>query len=197
MRSSSKKRLTVVFLILGILMICTCAFLAVFSEISARESADRAKETSEELRALMPEPFGAAADHRTNVSMPMLELDGENFIAILEIPILNTSLPVGADWDTDKLSDYPCRYTGSTYDNTLIIGGRDSIGQLDFAKTISIGNEVFVTDVTGARYSYTVEAIERTKDVSTEALTDIDGHLILFMRNTYSLDYTLVICKAE
>ena len=175
--------------------------IGVISEISCKiclySLVSTSAYTAEKLYSLMPEPYDSFPDNRTSPAMPMVEIDGRNYIGILEIPAYGTSLPIGSQWDSGTVSEYPCRYLGSTYDSSLIIGGSDNKGQLDFVKKISNEDLITVTDTTGQRFTYKVTDIRRTKDVSTENLTSKEADLVLFARNTYSLDYTVIRCTLD
>ncbi len=190
----SKKKFTSVLIGIGIFLILSAVILGIFDIIKNSPNTKACQEIIFEMRGLMPEIQNGVPDSKTNISMPMLEIDGMNFIGIIEIPAFNITLPVYSTWNTAKLSKFPCRYMGSVYNNTLIIGGSDNKGQFDFMKIISENDYVFFTDTTGMRYSYRVDNIEISKDASTESLKGEKGDLIFFARNTYSLDYTIVRC---
>lgn len=188
------KIFTAVLLFAGIaLIVLSCAFYIIF-QISLERSKENAQKITDELSLLMPEIVDAAPELRQNTAMPSLEISKENFIGILDVPSYSSTLPVCDSWNSSKVSKYPCRYTGSVFSDMLIIGGSDNEGQLDFIDEISNYDEVTFTDVSGMRYTYTVTDIRKTKDVSTENLTSKDADLVIFAKNTYSLDYTVIRC---
>lgn len=183
-----------IFLILGIVLLVAAVAAVVIWQSSITLAEKKCRETVDRLYDLMPEVKPAGWDDRVELGMPMLEVDGENYVGILEVLKYDSVLPVAAQWEPGRVSKHPHRYTGSVYDGTLIIGGSDNAGQFDFMKLITQGDTVQFTDVTGGRYTYRVTAIERTKDVSYENLKS-QGALVLFARSTYALDYTVVRCE--
>lgn len=187
-------KLTRILTVAGIALILASVVLIGISAITEKRAEKRAGEIVETLRSLMPEAADGVPDDRVNLTMPMLELDGENFVGIFEIPKYESALPICGVWESGKVSDYPCRYIGNMYDGSLIIGGSDNQGQFDFTKLITADDVVYITDVTGLRYSYVVTEISKTTDVSTENLVSSEADLVLFARNTYSLDYTVIRC---
>ena len=195
MKRSSKSKLRTALTCVGIVLILSAVGLLVFSKISISRAHDNAQKIVSEMYSLMPEVTDGAPDERANPSMPMLQLDGKNFVGIIEVPQFGTRLPIYGKWERSQVTKYPCRYTGSVYSDVLVIGGSDNEGQLDFVKEISNDDSVYITDTTGIRYKYTVYDINRTKDVSAEYLTKSDARLVLFARNTYSFDYTVIYCK--
>ncbi|MBR5774277.1 MAG: hypothetical protein IKY44_05415 [Clostridia bacterium] len=190
-----KSKFRIILTCVGIALIVCAVGLFAYSQIRTRIAKSRAKEIVAQLYSLMPEVTSGAPDDRSDPTMPMLQIDGQDFVGIVEIPTYSKALPIYGKWDASRVSKYPCRYLGSVYSDTLIIGGSDNDGQLDFVKEISNGDNIHITDTTGIRYKYVVFDINRTKDVSTQYLTKTDARLVLFARNTYSLDYTVIYCS--
>lgn len=126
--------------------------------------------------------------------MPVLEIQGEDFIALLEIPSYGKKWPVCGIWDKGKVTLYPCRFCGTSYNGTLIIGGYDQPGQFDFFDTISNGATVTVTDMTGCKFSYVVECVERSTSADSEVLIDDNADLTLFVRDVQLLEYIILRC---
>lgn len=192
-----RNKLTYILIVLGVLLIAAAIITMAVTMISQNQAAKRASEIADDLYALMPDVKNSAPDGRGNVTMSMIEIEGANYVGVIDVPLYNASLPIYGMWETSKVDRFPCRYMGSMYDGSLIIGGSDHEGQFDFLKLISEGETVYVTDTTGARYHYVVSYIEITKDVSTEHLTAEESDLVLFARNSYALDYTMVCCKLK
>lgn len=195
MKSIKGKRLTGILTVFGVALILGAVLLMVVSTAGQNSAMGKNREIVGEIYSLIPEVQNGVFDDRVNMQMPMLEIDGANFAGVIDIPVHGTLLPIYGAWDKNKVSSFPCRYSGSIYDGSLIIGGSDNEGQFDFMKWITGGDSVFVTDMTGSRYSYEVTEIVKTKDVSTENLASEEADLVLFARNTYSLDYTVVRCS--
>ncbi len=191
------KKLNRLVLIVGILLIAAALCLLIFSRTGQKNAADEAAALVAQIRELLPQVQDSIPDERADNAMPMLEINGKNLIGILEVPAYQAQLPLGAEWDVSEVASFPCRYMGSVYENSLIVGGSDNEGQLDFMQTITGGDIVKITDVTGRRYTYVVTRIEKTSDVSTENLRTDEADLTLFARNSYGWDYTVVRCDLQ
>ncbi len=194
---SIKLKLSDIGIIIGVLLVAASLVILIFSQIAQKTAFRNAKGTVSVLQDLMPDTRSAAPDDRANTIMPAVEVSNESFVGIIEIPKYNTELPIREIWNKNKVSKYPCRYLGSIYDGSLIIGGSDNEGQFDFIKLIGNDDAVIITDMTGGRYKYRVCDIRRTKDVSTEYLTSEDTDLVLFAKNSFSFDYTVIRCKLD
>lgn len=197
MRKSGNKRLTTVIMAVGIALMILSVTMVIVTEFAEKIFKKNAESIVSELSALMPDTVDCVLDDRVNTVMPTLEIEETDFAGLIELPDFDKILPVCNEWDKTKISQFPCRYMGSVYDNSLIIGGSDNEGQFDFIKTISNGDTVSITDVEGQRFSFTVTDIRKTKDVSTENLTKKDADLVLFARNSFGFDYTVVRCDLK
>ena len=156
-------------------------------------SAERAAEAVAALQTLLPSPRGAVPEARRDNSMPVLSLEGEDYIGILEIPAFGSALPVGAHWGNS--SRYPCRFSGSVYDRSIRIGATTQAGQYDFYREISVEDSLYFTDMTGNRYSYTVTDIRYAKHAAQETLESREADLMLFIQNVYAFEYIQIYCK--
>lgn len=194
MNGKKRNKFTLIIAVLGVVLILFGVGTLGVSRINQSKATENASETVLALRSLMPEIKSAVSCERYNYTMPMLEINGDNFIGIIEIPLYDTCLPVCGVWSKSDINKYPCRFTGSTYDGSLVIGGSDNKGQFDFMKLISIGDAVYITDTSGNRFGYTVADIVITDDVSAENLCSAEHELTFYARNTYNLKYTIVRC---
>ena len=157
-----------------------------------RAAEQRAEAYVQTLRTVIPEPQGAVPEERRDNTMPVLSLEGTDFVGILEMPGYASVLPVCADWG--RPSKYPCCFSGSIYDGTLQIGGTSQKGQYDFYREISVGDAVYFTDVTGNRYACEVTDIRYEKHADQEALQRNDAALKLFIKNMYAFEYIVIFC---
>lgn len=179
----------------GIVLIFTSMLLFVLWQGYAHNNAKRRQEYIDILYALIPEPQSAVIESRNNNTMPSLNVNGENFVAIIELPMNGASFPVGASWNNNNA--YPCRYTGSIYDGSLVIGTSNQKGQFEFAKEISVGNTVYITDMTGNCYSYEVFDIKYSKHADNDSLNRDEDDLTLFVKNIYAFEYIIIRCNAS
>lgn len=189
-----KYNLTRILEIAGIGLIVLAVGTMLLSGGLQKHWASEARQTAEILYSYLPPVQNGIPEERTNPAMPVLEIDGNNYAGILEIPAYNTFLPIGGQWDRMKILRYPCIYAGSIFEDNLILGGSDAAGQLDFMKKISNGERIWITDMTGIRMCYEVSSIERTPDVSADHLTGKEEDFVIFARNTYAFDYTVIRC---
>ena len=176
----------------GIVLLAAAVITLIFWQQGIRISGERAQDYVRILRTLIPEPGGAVPEERTDNTMPVLSADGTDFIGILEMPRHGSVLPVGAEWG--RPFRYPRCFGGSVYDRSIMIGASSQKGQYDFYREISVGDELFFTDMTGNRYAYTVKSIIYRTHADRAALNSEESALTLFIKNAYAFEYILVFC---
>lgn len=193
MRRSSK-----VIFILGCLLVALSLVMLILSQVQIRQAKRTNIEIVQTMETILTDRREGIKDvEQETTDMPVLELKGEDFVALLEIPSFGIKLPVCGDWDKGKAVSYPCRFCGSVYNGTLVIGGYDQPGQFDFFDRISNGSIVTVTDMTGREFSYVVERVERSGSAQEEVLIDDGADLTLFVRDAQLLEYIILRCVTK
>ena len=100
-----------------------------------------------------------------DMEMPIQEIEGYDYIGMIDIPSLGLSLPVMSEWSYPKLKLAPCRYHGSAYTGCLTIIAHNYRTHFGLLREVLVGTQVLFTDVKGRQFSYevsTVETIEAT-----------------------------------
>ena len=146
---------------------------------------------TEKIEAVLPPYTQGTAEMRYNSEMPMMSVDGNDYVGILEIPSKNIKLPVCSSWDEYKVRSVPCRYTGSIYGN-LVIGGTNTSENFEFLNVLDKGEKIRFIDMTGNMYIYTVFSISHKNNFDLE-LTD--NELVLFTYLNDVSKYVFVNCE--
>ena len=189
-----KKRKFSPLTLLGILLILISAVLAITLYLRTYFGSAESKETVKRMEELLPERSIGVPQAYPDPNMPVLEIKDRDYVAMIEVPSFDVSLPVANDWDGD-LASSPDRFYGSVYDNTMVIGGADADGQFSFCDRIEVGAVITVTDMTGAQFRYRVTLVERSNTAEKEWLASSEYSLTLFCRDAYSMEYVAVRCS--
>lgn len=182
-----------VCVILGIALLVGGVLLWVTAGTPAGHGQKDALQILEKAQALMPQSANRVPEERGNNTMAAMEIDGVNVVGVLEFPQYGRTLPVASQWDTALVSSLPCRFTGSIYDRTMIIGAVD--GQLPFAAQTEVGDRVLLTDMEGGRYTYRVAAIHHAKHATLEKLQAGDYAMTIFVKVSKTSEYLLIRCQ--
>ena len=188
----SKKRLPITLILGGLLMVCGLS-LMLFFQLRSGNAEKTADATVKQILAFLPEQTPGIPENYTNIAMPVLALENGDYCGLVEIPAFGICLPLDNTWDTDKLWAHPCRFWGSVYDKSLVIGSSGQ--QFSFCDKIDLGAYVSITDMTGAEYTYTVSRVDRSRHADQSWLLSDKYDLTLFARGTFSLEYIAVRCS--
>ncbi len=184
-----------IVLILGICLVVISFSLIVGIQIRTHIGANESRKVVTRMNELLPERTAGVPGISSNPNMPVLEIDNVDYVALMEIPTLNLTLPVADAWNSKKLYRSPARFYGSCYDHSLVIGGADNSHQFSFCDKIEVGTVITITDMTGTQFSYTVSRVDRSQSAESNWLISGDYDLTLFCRDTYSMEYIAVRCS--
>lgn len=180
-------------LILGVALVLAGLILVLVSTLPRQLWHKQAQQLAQQIEAALPEKVPGIPETFVKKDMPALGLQGADFIGLVEIPAYGIKLPLCGSWQPGKINRFPCRFTGTVYDSSLIIGG--SHQQLSCLKKVGHGDVVTVTDLQGAVYTYRVSGIRRTDNARIETLERDEANLVLFIRDLYTMEYIIVACK--
>ena len=187
----ASKRTGSILMVGGLLLITAALFLTCRNVREAQQAAAAAEDTARQIESLRVEPPPVpdtvqepeeVPDYLRNpdMEMPVLEIDGHDYIGTLEIPALDLSLPVMSQWSYPNLKLSPCRFSGSAYLDDLIIAGHNYTRHFGGLKHLSIGDEVLFTDADGHVFSYAVSELEQLGPNDVEELESGSWALTLF-----------------
>lgn len=191
----------------GLLLVAAALFLTLYNLWDERRAADTVTQTLEEIVPLVAESVppeendGEAVippDYLLDPGMerPTVEIDGRDYIGTLDIPVLGLSLPILSQWSYPNLKIAPCRYTGDTYEDHLILAGHNYQSHFGMLKELLPGDLVRFTDVDGNIFSYSVETTEVLGKNDVEELEEGDWDLTLFTCTIGGKTRVTVRCRA-
>ena len=112
--------------------------------------------------------------------MPVVMLDGYEYVGYVEIPILGLKLPVMSEWDYTRLKVAPCRQFGSSRTDDLVIAAHNYESHFGRLKDLSAGDTVTFTDMEGIVNTYCVEKIETLNPNEVDAVQNSGYDLVLY-----------------
>jgi len=189
-----RKRPFPLLLVLGIFLVLTGFALMIALQIRTHGGVRYSQGIVSKMEEILPERTAGVPGTYPNIHMPVLQIDGTDYVALVEIPAFGLALPVADQWDSGQLYRSPARFLGSAYDGSLIVGGVDDARQFGFCDEIEHGAIITVTDMTGTQFTYTVSRIDRAKHAQTQWLAEADWDLTLFCQDVYSMEYIAVRC---
>ncbi len=114
------------------------------------------------------------------MDMPEEEIDGQQYIGVLQIPALSLELPVISEWSYPNLKIAPCRYAGSAYLDNMVVAAHNYYSHFGYLQNLSQGDKVTFTDMDGNAFRYEVIEIETLSPFAVDEMTSGDWDLTLF-----------------
>lgn len=142
-----------------------------------------AAQTTDTPAATMPNKGGNTATPSPTAldpEMPVVTLDGYEYVGYVEIPVLALKLPVMADWDYTRLKVAPCRQFGSSRTDDLVIAAHNYENHFGRLKELTKGDTIIFTDMEGIVNTYSVEKIETLKPDEVDAVQNSGYDLVLY-----------------
>ena len=155
-------------MILGGLLLLGALGLAGYNLLSEKRAEEASRAAMEEILAIMPEEIAASVPTVNGQQeleipkhildpereMPVINVQGWEYVGVLDIPALDLSLPVMSEWSYAGLYYAPCRFDGSAYNDDLVIIGHNYSCHFGHLKNLPDGSAVYFTDVEGTRFEY-------------------------------------------
>ena len=186
----TKKRYAACILVIAAAIITIVLMLIVDHKGAVNDPAA----VTEKIESILPPQSQGTKESRYYTEMPMMNIDGSDYVGILQVPSGNIKLPVYSHWDENYAMSVPCRYSGSVYNNDLIIGGKNDNNNLGFVTYLNVGDTITFTDMLGRVYSYKVASIYHKTDYAPEESGSDDG-LLIFSYLSDASRYIFVACK--
>lgn len=165
----------------GLLLIAAALFLSAYNEWESHEARDSARQVIAQLCDELPTEAGEPTtlpDVRRE--MPVKTINGRDYIGVLSIPSLELELPVISQWDYPALKVAPCRYSGSLYQDNLIICAHNYASHFGKLKELQPGDIVLFTDMDEHVVTFQMVERETLNPMDAEGMEAGDWDLTLF-----------------
>lgn len=197
-----KTKLGILCVILGVLLMAGALHLHLRNEQEQNQAAESAnvimpqlveaihqrveeQSTSKEPtdRLELPEGMVVPVSAPMEKEMPVVEIDGYGYVGFVGLPTLEQELPVMADWSYPQLKMSPCRFTGSTVDDNLVVMAHNYSYHFGSLKDLRVGDTVTFTDMDAQTIYYEVVALDVLGPYDVEEMTSGEYDLTLFTCN--------------
>lgn len=172
----------------GLLLIAAALFLSAYNEMASHEARNSAQQVIEQLCETLPTESTAETEAPevpeymldADREMPVQTINGRDYIGVLSIPSLELELPVISQWDYPALKVAPCRYSGSLYQDNLIICAHNYASHFGKLKTLQPGDTVQFTDMDENVVTFRMVERETLGPTDVEGMEAGDWDLTLF-----------------
>ena len=193
-----KKKVGIIFIIVGLIIIVSSVVAHCHNMNVDKQAEENAQQTLVRLKNVMQttlvreepeipeepevteEPEEPEEPRVIEKEMPVIEIDGMEYIGYISIPKIEIELAIAAELNDDLLLLAPCRYVGSAYMNNLVVAAHNFVSNFGELKTLSDGDEVTLTDVNGNVFRYEVKAVEKLSATSVDKMINSEYDFTLF-----------------
>lgn len=182
-------------MIFGVLLIIASAALLMKNQAETQAATDSVESLLPQIQAAIDDNIAKEKQIPVtpvltddNVALPepekteltVVDIDGYGYIGYLSFPTLNMSLPVMDTWSYPQLKISPCRYSGSVYDDNLVVMAHNYDRHFGNIDQLDIGDVITFTDMDGDSIYYEVLVVEVVQPTAVEEVVNGDYDLTLF-----------------
>lgn len=176
-----RNKLGRICVVLGILLLVGAGGLYAYNRWEDAHAGAEAQTVVAALeQAVAEEETAAEPTGPLDPEMPVVEIDGYEYVGYVSIPAIGIDLPVMSEWSYPKLKISPCRQFGSSRTDDLVIAAHNYASHFGKIGTLSHGDEVIVTDMEGVVNRYTVDKIETLDPTNVDAVEHSGYPLVLY-----------------
>lgn len=180
------KRADIVIIAVGAVLIQSALLLLIYNHCEDVRAGQEAESLLASVEAAisaqtMDVPTAAAPSPTPlDPEMPVVMLDGYEYVGYVEIPALEVELPVLADWDYDRLKIAPCRQFGSSRTDDLVIAAHNYQTHFGRLKELQEGDTIRFTDMEGIVNTYAVSKCVTLQPTEVDAVQNSGYDLVLY-----------------
>lgn len=174
-----KSKKSLVFIIIGLLLIVAALGIYLYNLWDEHRVAQATVSVLEQIEINNSED---KYDYTLNPKKEMntTEINGFEYVGVLEIPSLNLKLPVINQWSYSALRVSPCVYSGSPYTENLVIAAHNYTAHFGALNNMQMGEAVIFTDLDGNVFEYIAETRETLDPDNVAEMKSEEWNLSLF-----------------
>lgn len=169
------RRIGTIFVIFGLVLICSALSLLFYNSYQEQKAY---KETENVLSALEGETQNSTQADSSNETT--VDVNGYDYIGVIEIPKIEIKLPVLSEWDYARLKIAPCRQFGSISTDDIVIAAHNYKKHFGSLSSLNIGDEIILTDTSKNTHEYSVARIEVLNPTDVEKVQNSGYDLVLY-----------------
>lgn len=181
-----------VCIVLGVVLLLAAGGLYAYNRYEDAHAGAEAQTVVADLQQKVEAPEPEAESGPLDPELPVVEIDGNEYVGEISIPAIGIDLPVMSEWSYPKLKISPCRQFGSSRTDDLVIAAHNYESHFGKIGTLALGDEVRFTDMDGIENHYMVSAIEVHDPTDVEAV-EHSGHDLVLYTCTYGGKTRIVV----
>ena len=177
------KKAGILFVSMGAVLILSALLLFFYNGLEARRAGQEAELLLEDIQAAIsegPTMETLAEDETIPDELPVVWIDGYEYIGYLSFPDWELHLPVMAKWDYERLKLAPCRHFGSSLTDDLVIAAHNYDTHFGGLSKLEIGSKILFTDMEGNVNHYALQYVKTLDPDQVDAVQNSGYDLVLY-----------------
>ena len=176
----------VICVLLGVVLLLAALGLYGYNRWEDAQAGAEAQTVVQDLQEKVVEQTQSAAsapaiDYSSlDPELPVVELDGYEYVGTVSIPAIGIDLPVMSEWSYPRLKIAPCRQFGSSRTDDLVIAAHNYESHFGKLTSLIAGDSVTFTDMDGIVNEYVVNKVEVLDPHSVEEVEHSGYALVLY-----------------
>lgn len=190
------KKVGLLLVTAGLLLILVALGLLLYHRYEDQQAGEQAQTVAEELVQIVHET-AQTSEAVTEVELPSVVVDGDDYIGYLHIAALSLTLPVQQEWDYTRLKRSPCRQFGWPESGDFVIAAHNYASHFKYLSRLQAGDLVEFYDLCGRQYCYQVEKLAIVQPTDVEAVQNSGYDLVLYTCTPGGRSRTAVYCSRQ
>ena len=188
----------VICVLLGVVLLLAALGLYGYNRWEDAQAGAEAQTVVQDLQEKVVEQTQSAASapaidtSSLDPELPVVELDGYEYVGTVSIPAIGIDLPVMSEWSYPKLKISPCRQFGSSRTDDLVIAAHNYESHFGKLSSLTAGDSVTFTDMDGIVNEYVVNKVEVLDPHSVEEV-EHSGYALVLYTCTYGGKTRIVV----
>lgn len=187
------KKAGIIFVTLGVVLILSALLLFLYNGLEDRRAGQEAELLLDDVLSAIADQTDIPTQQTENdveesteqaetlpAEMPVVMIDGYEYIGYISIPDLDLELPVMAEWDYNRLKISPCRHFGSSRTDDLVIAAHNYKTHFGKLSSLEEGAEIIFTDMDGIENYYTLSRLDTLAPDAVDAVQNSGYDLVLY-----------------
>lgn len=176
----------VICVLLGVVLLLAALGLYGYNRWEDAQAGAEAQTVVQDLQEKVVEQTQSAASapaidtSSLDPELPVVELDGYEYVGTVSIPAIGIDLPVMSEWSYPRLKIAPCRQFGSSRTDDLVIAAHNYESHFGKLTSLTAGDSVIFTDMDGIVNEYVVNKVEVLDPHSVEEVEHSGYALVLY-----------------
>ena len=153
-----------VCIVLGVVLLLAAGGLYAYNRYEDAHAGAEAQTVVADLQQKVETPEPETESGPLDPELPVVEIDGNEYVGEISIPSIVIDLPVMSEWSYPRLKIAPCRQFGSSRTDDLVIAAHNYESHFGKLTSLTAGDSVTFTDMNKVEVldPHSVEEVEHS-----------------------------------